>query len=139
MYQAISKSKICEEIQSKKLKLFKSTLILFHQFFQSCYRDLLAALLALHSWGISPCARAINMKATWQARAASKLISVTTTYVATLDKPRKSFDTSVTAELTSVAFLETRYICLLLCQAFLDVFPALEDSGFAGNLRFLDI
>ena len=29
---------------------------------------------------------------------------------------------------------------LHLVQAyFLDVFPALEDSGFAGNLRFLEI
>ena len=27
----------------------------------------------------------------------------------------------------------------ILGQAYLDVFPALEDSGFAGNLRFLEI
>ena len=27
----------------------------------------------------------------------------------------------------------------LFSQTFLDVFPALEDSGFAGNLRFLEI
>ena len=28
---------------------------------------------------------------------------------------------------------------VFLIQAFLDVFPALEDSGFAENLRFLEI